>query len=87
VDSVQGPEGIQDSIPNTHKERLHFASNQEVSILKRGMPFNLTSEDEPEIVNCILIEIQSIGLELKTTNLRQYVLLHYKEEWARKIPQ
>jgi hypothetical protein len=44
-------EGIQDSAPNTFKERLLILPPaKEVPILKNGMSFNFTSDDETKII-------------------------------------
>lgn len=84
MDSVQGLEGIQDSISNTQEKTVHFTCSKEsVNFEKMGMQFNLTSGNETKIVTYILTdsvswfncmtEVQSIGLGLKTTNGREAV--------------
>jgi hypothetical protein len=59
-------------------------SAKEVSILRKGKSFNLTSEEETRIVNYIT-EMQSSGFELSATDLRRYTLQIAKRSVTRKI--
>jgi hypothetical protein len=86
VDSTQGLEGIQDSIPSTPKEMLlTLPLVMGAPILKKGMPFNLTSEDETKIIRYVT-EIRSIGLVLSATDVMRCEFHAVKKSRRGRVP-
>jgi hypothetical protein len=70
VGSEQDLEGLQDTL-QPPKERLLIPSPaKEVSVLKRGMPSTLTSEDETTIVS-YKTEMKSIRFRFSATAVRR----------------